>query len=370
MIFDHFIKSLNEKYIKIKGKKNLYNSKNIIIKYGIDPTSSKLHLGHFLILKKIKNLIKYKNIYAFIIIGNYTALIGDPSRVKERKRIFIKKILYNFNKLFKYLKSFFCDKVKILNNFNWFNNINFLKISNVIVNKLLLRKEIKKKIYNKKNISLGEIIYPFFQSYDNYIVNCNVEIGGEDQEFNMFYVKKFKKCNVIFKILPGIDGKKKMSSTNIKNCIFVDDNPIDIFWKVLKIKDDCLKNFLSFFKDPKKDKKIKILKRIKIDKNLLKKLILFYKINYFLGNSNSIKIIYYFLKKKKQIKLIEFKYNIPCSLLEIISNIFKKSKSYYRRLIKSKSIYLNKKLVKKNKIININIFIIKIGKKLYKIKIN
>ncbi|MGX7586131.1 tyrosine--tRNA ligase [Candidatus Vidania fulgoroideorum] len=361
----NFLKKIfKNKFIKIKGFKNIKIKKKIIIKYGIDPTYHKLHLGHLFILKKIKKLLNYKNFKVFIIIGSYTALLGDTSRIKKRNILKNNKIYYNSIFITNFLKKFFLNKVYILNNYNWFNNLNFGFIKDINLVKLLKRKEIKKKLKKKKRIRLGEVVYPFFQSYDNYITNCNIELGGEDQEFNMFYNKKFKKCNIIFKLIPGIDGLKKMSSSKKNNCIFINESSDKIFWKILKIKDFLINKFEFFFKKNKKNKKYCS------ENKLNKKLNLFYKINKFVGNKDSKKIISDFIKKENNKINIKFKIKLPCNLITLLSKIFKKSKIFFKKLIKEKIIYLNGILINNFSYIQKNKnFFIKIGKKNYTIDI-
>ncbi|MGX7576421.1 tyrosine--tRNA ligase [Candidatus Vidania fulgoroideorum] len=370
MIINFIKKIFNEKYIKIKGINNISKKNKIKVKFGIDPTNCNLHLGHFLFLKKIKKLSKNKKIKIFIIIGGYTGLLGDISKIKKRKIINKKKIIYNSIKIEKFLRNYFSTSVFILNNLNWFSYLNFYKLKDISLNRLILRKEIKNKIKKKKKIKIGELLYPFFQNYDNYITKCDVEIGGKDQEFNMFYDRKIKKCNIIFDLLPDIKGLKKMSSSKKNKCIFINDNSNIIFWKVLNIRDENIKNFFYFFNNIKKVE-LKYIKKNKINIVLKKKLVLFVLIANFLKKGNKKSIITDFLKKKKKKKIIIFNYIIPAKIIDIISKIFNKSKLFFKRLIKNKSILINNVILNNfYQKINENKFVIKIGKKEYKIIIN
>ncbi|MGX7576847.1 tyrosine--tRNA ligase [Candidatus Vidania fulgoroideorum] len=345
------IKILKSRSLKeVINLKSIKNKKKLFFKFGIDPTSKYIHLGHIYILNTLRILQKkYKNIFVYVLIGDYTSKIGDPTkRFKKRKKTKI-----NIKKFKNQIKKFLLKErtIFVYNSF-WLKHLNLENFKNIKIKKLFMRKEVSKNI----NITIGEFIYPFLQNYDNKIIKPDIEIGGKDQKYNFCFIKK-KICFFTFNLINAINSKKKMSSSSsdLKNINFK-ENEKSLFWKILKIKDCFIRHYLNFFKN-----KIKIKRNI--NKNIKKKLCLYYYISKELKIKKYKKILVSFLKKKdiyeKKIK------TRPYILKEFILK-FKilNSNNEIKRLIKTNSISLNKKKIK-----SINFFlkkgknILKIGKK-------
>ncbi|MGX7582467.1 hypothetical protein [Candidatus Vidania fulgoroideorum] len=363
--FRKFKKILDKKYINIKNIKKINIRKIYSIKFGIDPTYGKLHFGHFLILKTIRKLQKI-NLLAKIVIGCYTATIGDPSKRfysrNEKRNIYIKK---NFKKVKKEIKKILIKKKTILyNNSSWLEKINLKNIENINLTNLLCRKEIKNRIKKNDNIKVGELIYPYYQNYDNFITNPSIEIGGKDQVYNFLFGKS--KCYITFELFPSLLCDKKMSSTCKKNdCIYLSDNPNKIFWKILKINDKKIEIILKFLKI----KKYNLSKNI----NLRKKINIYFSICKNLRKKKYKNVYKNFLKKKKIIIKKKIFISLPKKIINLIheTKIFNsKNKIKYlinNGIIKNKKRILNYKNINLRKKINIYFSICKnLRKKKYK----
>ncbi|MGX7577245.1 tyrosine--tRNA ligase [Candidatus Vidania fulgoroideorum] len=355
-----FKKIINKKYIKVFNYNNFLKKKKIYIKFGIDPTDKHIHLGHFIILNTIKQLQKI-NFYSKIIIGCHTALIGDTSKkFDNRKKLSYSKIISNYKKIKQTVKNILKRKTYIYNNDKWLKNINIRQLESINLKKLLTRKEIKNKLLKNINIKIGELIYPYYQNYDNLILKPDLEFGGQDQIFNFFYSKK-KVCNIVFDLFPSLREGNKMSSSNSKNsCIYYNDSPLIIFWKILKTNDSKIDKIMHFLNIKKEKKKIKnkLNLYIYVCKEFKKKK---YK-----------KILNNFLKNKK----VYIKTKVCCSLPLTIKNLiyktnFFKSKKHIKTIIRQNGLKINDKLIKKNILItNKKKLKLKIGRYYFKICIN
>ncbi len=371
------IKQISNKKLLIKNIKK----KKLNIYCGFDPTYKSLHIGHLLLLITLKRFIKY-NFNIFILIGSTTAIIGDPSFTKNKR----KKLSKNKIKIFKkqiitQIKNIVNKKNKIiiLNNKKWLNNIKliyFLKKigKHFILNQILNKKFIKEKIKNKKHgITYSEITYNLLQSYDYLFLykkfNINLQIGGSDQWGNItsginLINKKYKKevLGLTIPLMTKKNGKKFSKSTN--NNIWLNSfltTPYEFYQYWLNTKDTHLlllyKQFTNFSL-----KKIKnIFKKYNIKK--LKTKLSKYITKLVHGKKETNKSIFatkiFFNKKIKNIKKkhleILNKINLPKITIKFNNNIniknllillkISKYKSYIHNLILNKSIYVNKKII-------------------------
>jgi len=228
------------------------------VKIGFDPTSSFLHFGHLLLLNKLRCLQKL-GFRIVIIIGDFTAMIGDPSgKNKTRIQLTKKQIFDNYktykDQIFKILDNKMID---IYFNSNWFKFFileDFIKLSSVItISRMLERNDFKDRYFTNEPISMQEFIYPLLQAYDSVYVKSDIELGGIDQKFNFLLAREvqkkfFLKSQVIIMmpILTGIDGIQKMSKS-MNNYINIIDCPYDIFCKVMSIPDSLMKEYFVLF---------------------------------------------------------------------------------------------------------------------------
>ena len=241
----------------IPGKKELLgklqNNKKLNIYFGIDPTSTKIHLGHAVSLRKLNEFAKQGHNVTFLI-GDFTALIGDTSdKDSERPALTIKEIDENF-KTYKKQAGKILDfsKVKMRYNSEWLKKLNFgeiLKLTQKFsVGDFVGRELIKKRLNDNKRVGLHEFLYPVMQGYDSLMLNTDLQIGGTDQTFNMqagrtLIKDKEKRESFILTtpILEGADGRKMSKSWG--NAIWLDDNPNDMFAKVMAINDDLIVSY-------------------------------------------------------------------------------------------------------------------------------
>ena len=382
---------LNNNVIDFIGKDNILNtlSKNTFlrIKVGIDPTASSIHLGHLVLLKKLR-LLQDEGHKILLVIGDFTGLIGDPTdKNSTRPNIDIQEIKKNANifkkKIFKILNE---NKTEIFFNSIWLNNINLKNIikltSSYTVTKILERKDFKNRLLNKRSLLIHELLYPLIQGYDSIKLKPDLEIGGYDQKLNFIVTRELqKKYNiplegiVTYPVLLGLDGKKKMSKS-LNNHIDIEDDPNEIFGKIMSISDDMMINYgklLDFFSNndiknincyfdgySRKNKKLELAKYIIT--YLFNKDIAIICENNFVNTFNKKNIILSDNIKKINIFLKSNKINIIKILQE--KNIII-SYSYGMRLLKQNAISINNNKITSN-IINIdfdNKYLIKIGKK-------
>ena len=229
----------------------LREKKVLRIKYGADPSRPDLHLGHYVCLKKLKDLqtLGHKIIF---IVGDFTAMIGDPSgRSKTRPRLTEKEVKENaktyFDQVFKVLDE---KLTEVRYNSEWLAP---LKARDVIelaatytVARMLERDDFEKRFKNGVPISIHEFLYPLFQGYDSYAIKADVEVGGTDQKFNFMVGREVQKAfgqepQVILTVplIEGTDGKLKMSKS-YDNYIGITEPPNQIYGKVMSIPDELV----------------------------------------------------------------------------------------------------------------------------------
>jgi len=249
---------------KLKGKKKLR------IKAGFDPTSPDLHLGHTVLLNKMR-LFQDLGHEVIFLIGDFTGLVGDPSGVNETRPVLsdnqLKKNAETYkSQVYKILDR---DKTEVRFNSEWMNDLHsaeFIRLSSSqTVARMLERDDFSKRYKSQLPISIHEFMYPLLQGFDSVKLEADVELGGTDQKFNLLMgreVQKFygKPQQAIFTVplLEGLDGVKKMSKS-LNNYIALEDPYDEMFGKIMSISDQLMWRYfdlLSF----KSDKEIRSLK--------------------------------------------------------------------------------------------------------------
>ena len=242
------------------------------IKFGMDPSSPDIHLGHAVSLRKIKQLQDLGHT-AVIIIGDFTGAIGDPTgKSKTRNQLTREEVEKNaqtyFEQIFKIIDK---DKTEIHYNSEWYNNISFSEIlelcSNITVARMLERDDFKNRFENHRPIALHEFIYPLMQAYDSKVVKADIEMGGTDQTFNIMlgrniqkYFNQSPQVALFVPLLVGIDGKEKMSKS-LGNYIGINEDAKIMYEKVMKIPDNLIIDYYNLTTDthPNKINSIKKL---------------------------------------------------------------------------------------------------------------
>lgn len=246
--------------LREKLKKSMELNKPLTIKLGLDPTAPDIHLGHAVVLRKIKQMQDLGH-QAIIIIGDFTGRIGDPSG-KSKGRIQLSEDLVKEN-----ARTYVSQIVKILDpkkttirfNSEWLNQLDFraaLELASTIsVARMLEREDFKNRYLNHTPIGIHEFFYPLMQGYDSLAIEADVEIGGTDQTFNILmgrhlqkYWKKEKQVALFMPLLEGLDGVEKMSKS-LGNYIGVAESARIMFKKVMEIPDSLIIKYFELTTD-------------------------------------------------------------------------------------------------------------------------
>jgi tyrosyl-tRNA synthetase len=250
---------------KLKNKKRLH------IKLGLDPTAPDLHLGHTVVLQKLRHFQDLGHI-VYLVIGDYTARIGDPSGQSVTRPSLskdqVKKNAATYTKqAFKVLKK---SKTKVVFNSKWLgrmSGVDFIKLAaSYNVARMLERDDFEKRHKAGEPIRIHEFIYPLLQGYDSVVLKADVEIGGTDQKFNLLVGRDLQRefgqepqVVLTLPLLVGTDGVMKMSKS-CKNYIGISEPPNEIFGKVMSISDDLMWTYYELL-SCKDTKEIGALKR-------------------------------------------------------------------------------------------------------------
>ncbi len=245
-------------------KKKLERSKEtdtpLIIKLGCDPSRPDLHIGHGVVLRKLRHFQDLGH-QAVLVIGDFTAMIGDPSgRNKTRPQLTLEEARSNAESYVEQAKVILdIDKLKIVYNSDWLNNMNFNDVvklaSSYTVARMLERDDFTKRFQSEIPILLHEFLYPLAQGQDSVELNADVELGGTDQKFNLLVGRDLQKANgqnpqciITLPLLEGTDGIDKMSKS-YGNDIGLYDKPEDMYGKTLSISDDMIVKWFTLAAD-------------------------------------------------------------------------------------------------------------------------
>jgi tyrosyl-tRNA synthetase len=247
-----------EAELKDKLNEAAKTSRQFRIKLGLDPTSPDIHLGHTVVLRKMRQFqdLGHK---AVLIIGDYTARIGDPSgQNTTRPMLTSGQIEQNAKTYFEQAGKILDtskEKLEIRYNSEWLEKLTAVEIIQLVAKKtvaqMLQRDSFKKRLHADEDIFMHEFLYPLMQGYDSVIVQSDVELGGTDQTFNNLVGRDIQRAYgqspqivMTMPILVGLDGKEKMSKSK-GNYIGVTDEPNDMFGKVMSISDDMMENYFT-----------------------------------------------------------------------------------------------------------------------------
>ena len=236
------------------------------VKLGMDPTRPDLHLGHTVVMRKLREFqsLGHKIV---LIVGGATAMVGDPSGKSETRPALTKE------QVEENAKSYFDQMSKVLdvsnaevtNNADWLHKMSFtelLKLSaQVTVAQMMTRDDFAKRYAEGRPISIHEFFYPLMQAYDSVAIDADIELGGTDQRFNTLlgrdiqtaYGKKYPQLVILLPLLEGTDGVVKMSKTYPEHCISLTDSAKDMFGKLMSIPDNMITRYFSLLTDATKD---------------------------------------------------------------------------------------------------------------------
>ena len=237
-------------------KKKLQKNKPLRIKVGFDPTAPDLHLGHTVVINKMRQLQDLGHEIIFLI-GDFTGMIGDPSgKNVTRKPLTKEEILENAKsyeeQVFKILDK---DKTKIAFNSEWMSKMSSADMitlaSRQTVARMLERDDFSKRYKSEQAISIHEFLYPLVQGFDSVALQTDMELGGTDQKFNLLVGRELQKqagkepqVILTMPLLEGLDGVQKMSKS-LDNYIGIDESPDDMFGKLMSISDDLMWRYLE-----------------------------------------------------------------------------------------------------------------------------
>ena len=232
------------------------------IKLGMDPTRPDLHLGHTVVMRKLKEFQKLGH-KIVLLVGGATAMIGDPSG-KSETRPFVTKEQVEEN-----AKTYFAQMSKVIdisqaevvNNADWLHKLTFTEMlqlaGKVTVAQMMTRDDFAKRYAEGKPIAIHEFFYPLMQAYDSVAIDADIELGGTDQRFNTLlgrdiqaaYGKKYPQLVMMLPLLEGTDGVVKMSKTYPEHCISLTDSAKDMFGKLMSIPDTLITRYYSLLTD-------------------------------------------------------------------------------------------------------------------------
>ncbi|WP_295162637.1 tyrosine--tRNA ligase [uncultured Brachyspira sp.] len=241
-------------------KEKLRNGKRLTVKAGFDPTAPDIHLGHTVLLRKMRHfqLLGHKVVF---LIGDFTGRIGDPSgKTKTRPRLTLEDVLKNAEtykqQVFKILD---CEKTIVEFNSKWLEKMSFADVlgltSRYTVAQMIERDDFSKRYKNGQPISMMEFMYPLAQGYDSVALECDVELGGNDQKFNLLVGRTLMKeyglspqAVITVPLLEGLDGAEKMSKS-LGNYIGIYDSAKDMYGKAMSIPDTLISKYMELLTD-------------------------------------------------------------------------------------------------------------------------
>lgn len=376
---------VSEESLRKKLEKCEKENKKLTIKLGLDPSAPDIHLGHAVVLRKIKQMqdLGHK---AVIIIGDFTGKIGDPTgKAKGRKALTDEQVKANAEtykeQIFKVLDK---DKTEIRFNSEWLSKLAFDDVLNLAatttVARMMERDDFQKRFKNNVPIGIHEFFYPLMQAYDSVALEADIELGGTDQTFNILMGRTLQKAKgqeeqvaMFMPILEGLDGIEKMSKS-LGIYIGVSEPANVMFKKVMEIPDNLIIKYFELATDEHPDIVDKIKEQLKNGKNPRDVKFELAKIITGLYHSDeevkeSIK--FYdaaFSKKSIPENIPEIKMNDSIKHLEdiiqlLIDDNFIQSKSEIRRLISQGGVQINGEKINEISAILNNGDVIKIGKK-------
>lgn len=245
------------------------------VKLGMDPTRPDLHLGHTVVMRKLR---EFQNLghKIVLIVGGATAMVGDPSGKSETRPALTKEqVAENAQSYFDQMsKVLDVSNAEVVNNADWLHKMSFtdlLKLSaQVTVAQMMTRDDFAKRYADGRPISIHEFFYPLMQAYDSVEIDSDIELGGTDQRFNTLlgrdiqaaYGKKYPQLVMMLPLLEGTDGVVKMSKTYPEHCISLTDSEVDMFGKLMSIPDNLISRYFSLLTDASKEELEAIDKQI------------------------------------------------------------------------------------------------------------
>lgn len=240
-----------EKELLKKLKRSVSENKPLIVKAGFDPTAPDIHLGHTVLLEKMRQFQELGHNVVFLI-GDFTGMIGDPTGKSETRKPLTKEEVLKNAETYKDQIYKILDPKKTIIKFNseWLEKLTLADVIKLqakqTVSRMLEREDFKQRFLNHRPIGMHEFMYPLLQGYDSVFLHADVELGGTDQKFNLLIGRELQEefgqepqCLVIMPLLEGTDGVQKMSKS-LGNYIGISEQPKEIYGKIMSINDDLM----------------------------------------------------------------------------------------------------------------------------------
>lgn len=360
------------------------------VKAGFDPTAPDLHLGHTVLIHKMRHFQELGH-HVIFLIGDFTGMIGDPSGKSEtRKSLTREEVLKNAEtykeQVFKILDP---DKTEIAFNSKWMNKLGadglIQLASQYTVARMLERDDFSKRYMSNKPIGVHEFLYPLIQGYDSVALRSDVELGGTDQKFNLLVGRDLQRnygqkpqIAITVPILEGLDGVQKMSKS-LGNYVGITEDPNNMFGKIMSISDELMFKYYLLLSEKTLEEIEKIKKDIesgKLHPMNAKKELAFEIVKRYHGDESAKNAKDYFeqLFSKREIPddIEEVVFDTPLKLIEIVTKLnFSSSNSDARRLANQGAVTINgEKVTDLNSVLVSGEYILKVGKrKIAKIKV-
>lgn len=378
---------------ELKEKLKFSYEKNIPlrVKAGFDPTAPDLHLGHTVLIHKMRHFQELGHQVIFLI-GDFTGMIGDPTGKSDtRKALTMEEVLNNAEtykeQVFKILDP---EKTEIAFNSTWMNELGSTGIiklaSQYTVARMLERDDFSKRYQANKPISIHEFLYPLVQGYDSVALKSDIELGGTDQKFNLLVGRDLQKNNgqkpqvaITVPILEGLDGVQKMSKS-LGNYVGISESPDDMFGKIMSISDELMFRYYILLSE-KSLEDIQLLKNhvnnekihpMSVKKELGVEIVKRYH-GYEAAKNALERFEALFSKKEVPDDMPEYNFSCEFKLIDIITKIgFATSKSEAKRLAVQGGITLNgERYLELNLNLSKGSYILKVGKRKFaKLNIN
>ena len=375
---------INEEELIKKLEKSIKENKPLKIKLGLDPSAPDIHLGHTVVLRKLKQLQDLGH-EIIIIIGDFTGKIGDPTG-KSRMRKFLsdEEVLQNAKtyeeQVFKILDK---EKTTIKFNSEWLSKLTFgdvLKLTaSTTVARMLEREDFKLRFENQRPIYLNEFFYPLMQAFDSTAIEADIEFGGTDQRFNLLSGRNLQKeigeepqIVIMMPLIEGLDGKNKMSKT-LGNYIGIYESAKSKYQKVMEIPDELIVKYYTLLTDVDDEKIKEVEAKLKdesvnprdIKMDLAREIVSLYHTEEEVEQAEErFKMIFQMGQKPKDMDTV----NVSKEDFDLISTVVDKglvsSKSEFRRLLLQGGIKINdKKITMEKDLPKDGEIVVQVGKK-------
>ena len=375
---------INEEELVKKLEKSIKENKPLKIKLGLDPSAPDIHLGHTVVLRKLKQLQDLGH-EIIIIIGDFTGKIGDPTgKSRMRKALTDEEVLENAKtyeeQVFKILDE---EKTTIKFNSEWLSKLTFEQVlkltASTTVARMLEREDFKLRYENQRPIYLNEFFYPLMQAFDSTAIDADIEFGGTDQRFNLLSGRNLQKeigkepqVVIMMPLIEGLDGKNKMSKS-LGNYIGIYESAKSKYQKVMEIPDELIVKYYELLTDVSEEKIEEVKNMLKdpvvnprdIKMDLAKEIVSLYHTEEEVAQAEErFKMIFQMGQKPKDMDTV----SVSKDGFDLISTVVDKglvsSKSEFRRLLIQGGVKVNDvKIEKESELPKEGELVVQVGKK-------